>query len=378
MGQEKTAVDQKLNEDDVKRLLSNPTGDVRAEIADKIASQHEGLSDGERKLAEDILRLMVRDAEVRVREALARQLKENPTVPHDVALALARDVEDVSLPMLQFSEVLTDEDLIEIVRSQGPEKQVAVAGRSHVSATLADALVDTGNEAAVATLVSNEGAELTENTLNRVVDRYGESERVGQSLVERKVLPITVAERLMTKVSENLRQHLMARPDLTPEAAAAMMIQARELAVLGLSNSDSDVAQLVGHLYNVGRLTPSIILRAVCMGDMTFFEASIAKLAKIKVENCRTLIHDAGKRGFEALFEKAGLPKAFYAAMRAAIDVSYEMEYDGRANDRERFSRRMIERILTQYGDLGVDFENDDLEYLLSKMNQLPTTVLGD
>jgi uncharacterized protein (DUF2336 family) len=378
MGQEKTAVDQKLNEDDVKRLLSNPTGDVRAEIADKIASQHEGLSDGERKLAEDIFRLMVRDAEVRVREALARQLKENPTVPHDLALALARDVEDVSLPMLQFSEVLTDEDLIEIVRSQSPEKQVAVAGRSHVSATLADALVDTGNEAAVATLVSNEGAELTENTLNRVVDRYGESEQVGLSLVERKVLPITVAERLMTKVSENLRQHLMARPDLTPEAAAAMMIQARELAVLGLSNSDSDVAQLVGHLYNVGRLTPSIILRAVCMGDMTFFEAAIAKLAKIKVENCRTLIHDAGKRGFEALFEKAGLPKAFYAAMRAAIDVSYEMEYDGRANDRERFSRRMIERILTQYGDLGVDFENDDLEYLLSKMNQLPTTVLGD
>lgn len=378
MGREKTAVDQKLNEDDVKRLLSNPTGDVRAEIADKIASQHEGLSDGERKLAEDILRLMVRDAEVRVREALARQLKENPTVPHDVALALARDVEDVSLPMLQFSEVLTDEDLIEIVRSQSPEKQVAVAGRSHVSATLADALVDTGNEAAVATLVSNEGAELTENTLNRVVDRYGESEQVGQSLVERKVLPITVAERLMTKVSENLRQHLMARPDLTPEAAAAMMIQARELAVLGLSNTEGDVAQLVSHLYNVGRLTPSIILRAVCMGDLTFFEASIAKLAKIKVENCRTLIHDAGKRGFEALFEKAGLPKAFYAAMRAAIDVSYEMEYDGRPNDRERFSRRMIERILTQYGDLGVDFENDDLEYLLSKMNQLPTTVLGD
>jgi uncharacterized protein (DUF2336 family) len=377
-GQENTAVDQKLNEDDVKRLLSHPTGDVRAEIADKIASQHTGLSDGERKLAEDIFRLMVRDAEVRVREALARQLKENPTVPHDVALSLARDVEDVSLPMLQFSEVLTDEDLIEIVRSQSPEKQVAVAGRSHVSATVADALVDTGNEAAVATLVSNEGAELTENTLNRVVDEYGESETVGKSLVERKVLPITVAERLMTKVSENLRQHLMARPDLTPEAAAAMMLQARELAVLGLSNSESDVAQLVGHLYNVGRLTPSIMLRAVCMGDMTFFEVAIAKLAKIKVENCRTLIHDAGKRGFEALFEKAGLPKAFFAAMRAAIDVSYEMEYDGGPNDRERFSRRMIERILTQYGDLGVEFENDDLEYLLSKMNQLPGTVLED
>ena len=371
-------MDQKLNEEDVKRLLSNPTGDVRAEIADKIASQHEGLSAGERKLAEDIFRLMVRDAEVRVREALARQLKENPTVPHDVALALARDVEDVSLPMLQFSDVLTDEDLIEIVRSQDPHKQVAVAGRHHVSASLADALVDTGSEDAVATLVSNDGAELTENTLNRVVDRFGESEAVGKSLVERKALPITVAERLMTKVSENLRQHLVARQDLSPEAVAVMMIQARELAVLGLSGSDSDVVQLIDHLYKVGRLTPSIVLRAVCMGDMTFLEVALAKLAKIKVENCRTLIHDAGKRGFEALFEKAGLPKAFYAAMRAAIDVSYEMEYDGGPNDRERFSRRMIERILTQYGDLGVEFENDDLEYLLAKMNQLPAAIQND
>jgi uncharacterized protein (DUF2336 family) len=375
---ERTAVEEKLNEEDVKRLLSNPTGDTRTEIAGKIASQHQGLSAGERKLAEDIFRLMVKDAEVRVREALSRQLKENPTVPHDVALSLARDVEDVSLPMLQFSEVLTDEDLIEIVQSQSPEKQVAVASRHTVSANLADALVETGNEAAVATLVSNEGAELTEKTLLNVADRYGESETVGKSLVERKALPISVAERLMTKVSENLRQHLMARPDMTPEAAAAMMIQARELAVLGLSSSDSDVVALVEHLYRVGRLTPSIMLRAVCMGDMTFLEVALAKLARIKVENCRTLIHDAGKRGFEALFEKASLPKAFYAAMRAAIDVSYEMEYDGKPNDRERFSRRMIERILTQYGDLGVDFENDDLEYLLAKMNQLPTTVLGD
>jgi uncharacterized protein (DUF2336 family) len=375
---ERTAVEEKLNEEDVKRLLSNPTGDTRTEIAGKIASQHQGLSAGERKLAEDIFRLMVKDAEVRVREALSRQLKENPTVPHDVALSLARDVEEVSLPMLQFSEALTDEDLIEIVQSQSPEKQVAVASRHTVSASLADALVETGNETAVATLVSNEGAELTEKTLLNVADRYGESETVGKSLVERKALPISVAERLMTKVSENLRQHLMARPDMTPEAAAAMMIQARELAVLGLSSSDSDVAALVEHLYRVGRLTPSIMLRAVCMGDMTFLEVALAKLARIKVENCRTLIHDAGKRGFEALFEKASLPKAFYAAMRAAIDVSYEMEYDGKPNDRERFSRRMIERILTQYGDLGVDFENDDLEYLLAKMNQLPTTVLGD
>ena len=117
-------------------------------------------------------------------------------------------------------------------------------------------------------------------------------------------------------------------------------------------------------------------MRAVCMGDMNFFETALAKLAKVKVENARTLIFDEGKRGFAALYEKTGLPRQFYQAMRAAIDVSAEMTYDGEAQDRERFSRRMIERILTQYGDLGVQFEADDLEYLLAKMNQLPPTLV--
>lgn len=372
------AVDETLKEEDVARLLANPAADIRAEIAEKIAGQHLGLNATQRRLAEDIFRLMVKDAEVRVREALARQLKENPTVPHDVAASLARDVESVSLPILQFSEVLTDEDLIEIVKSQSQDKQVAVAKRAHVSAGLADVLVESHNETVVATLVGNEGAEITETTLQRVVDEFGASDVVGAPLVARRSLPVTVAERLLTRVSENLRQVLMTRPDMSPETVTNLMLHARELAVLGLAEGDPDVLRLVDHLYRNARLTPSIILRAVCMGDMTFFEAAMAKLARIKLENARTLIHDAGKRGFEALFDKAGLPKAFYAAMRAAIDVSYEMEYDGGPNDRERFSRRMIERVLTQYGDLGVDFEKDDLEYLLAKMNQLPAATLSE
>jgi uncharacterized protein (DUF2336 family) len=364
-----------LNEEDVTRLLSNPDGSTRAVIAEKIASQHTTLNDSERKLAEDIFRVMVKDAEVRVRAALSRQLKENQLVPHDVAVALARDVDEVALPMLQFSEVLSDTDLIEIVRSQTEGKAEAVARRTHVSAAVSDALVDTHNEHVVATLVSNRGAELSEATLHKVVDEYANVDAIGQPLAERSDLPVTIIEQLMTKVSENIRSFLVHRQDLSPEQADALLVQAREMAVLGLSESDSDATKLVDHLYNNGRLTPSIVLRAVCTGDMTFFEIAMAKLAKIKVENARTLIHDAGKRGFDALYEKTSLPPVFKTAMRAAIDVSSELSYDGGANDRERFSRRMLELILTQYGDLGVEFETGDLEYLLAKMGQLPPTL---
>lgn len=337
-------MDEKLNEQDVMRLLASPDRDVRAEIAGKIAAQHPRLTDHERKLAEDILRLMVKDAEVRVREALSRQLKENPLLPHDLALTLAQDVDDVALPIIQYSEALSDDDLIALVRSQGTSKQEAVARRASISASVAEAIVEVGSEAAVTTLVANKGAQL----------------------------PVTVVEKLLTQVSESFRNHLLDRTDLSPEVATALLLQARELAVLGLSTSDAGPSELVEHLAGHKRLTPSIILRALCMGDLSFFETSLAKLADIPIENAQKLIYDKGKRGFEALYKKAGLPPSLYRAMCAAIDIFGAMDYDGGPNDRERFSRRMIERILTQYGEEGVEFKNDDLEYLLARMSQLP------
>jgi uncharacterized protein (DUF2336 family) len=367
-------MDEKLNEQDVRRLLDSPDRDVRAEIAGKIAAQHPRLTEHERKLAEDILRLMVKDAEVRVREALSRQLKENPLLPHDLALTLAQDVDEVALPFLQYSEALSDEDLIALVRSQGPSKQEAVARRANVSASVADAIVEVGPESAVKTLVANKGAQFNEETLIRVAERYSASENgIGEALAMRANLPVTVVEKLLTQASENLRRQLLDRTDLSPEVATALLLQARELAVLGLSTADSGPAELIEHLAQNKRLTPSIILRALCMGDLSFFEASLAKLAGISLENAQKLIYDQGKRGFEALYKKAGLPGSLYSAMRAAVDIFGTMDYDGGPNDRERFSRRLIERILTQYGEEGVEFKTDDLEYLLAKMSQLPT-----
>ena len=94
--------------------------------------------------------------------------------------------------------------------------------------------------------------------------------------------------------------------------------------------------------------------------------------------NAQQLIHDSGSLGLRTLCCKADIPLSQLVAVRAAIDVSRELEYDGREHDRERYSRRMIERIMTQYDDLGVEFESDDLNYLLTKMSQLPSDIIED
>lgn len=368
----------RLTEGDVRKLLSDPSGVTRAETAAKLAIQFDqgDLSPSERAMAEQIFRIMVKDAEVRVREALAVNLKENPNVPHDVALTLAGDVDQVALPVLQFSEILSDADLVQIVRSQGASKQRAIAGRPKVSAVVADAIVDGADKDAVVTLVSNEGAEITETSFEKVIDKFGEDEAVQTPMVKRSALPVTIVERLVHRVSENLREHLLTHHEMPPSIAADLILQARERATIGLStaSAEEDVERLVHQLYSNGRLTPSIVLRALCMGDMKFFEYALARRVGIPVLNARMLIHDSGDLGLQGLYGKSGMPKSFYPAIKAAISVAKEMSYDGEDGDRERYARRMLERVLTQYGDLGVDFDNDDLEYLLAKMNDLPAT----
>lgn len=360
-----------LSQADVARLLADPSEAARADTATKLAQQvdAEGLTDTERQLAIDIVRVMAQDAAVRVREALARNLKQSKQIPHDVAEALAKDVESVALPMLEFSSILTDEDLIAIVHSSNGAKQTAIARRASVSARVADALVESENAEAVATLVANRGADLSDRTLHRVVERYSQDMQVQASLVQRPKLPLTVAERLVAVVSENLRDYLVTHHDLPPSIAVDLVLESRERATVSLlpqSAEPVDILQLCRQLKLHGRLTPSLLLRALCMGDMAFFEAGMSVLARTPIVNARMLIHDEGTLGLKSLYLRSGLPERFYPAFRVAVDVVDENETDARDEDRRRYICRMIERILTQFEDIG----QDNLDYLLGKLNQ--------
>ncbi len=367
--------------DDVNRLTQDPSPATRAGTAAKLAQQFNAsaFSPAEMKLAEEIFRVMVRDAEVRVREALSANLKHNPLLPHDVAVSLAKDVESVALPVLSVSEVLTADDLVQIVKSQGSPDRLdaiagAIAGRKQVDASVSAAIVDTGSEAAVVKLLGNPGADLNEPTLHKVVDKFGDSAAIQDPLVHRNVLPVTVAERLLTHVAEHLRAHLLSNHKISPDVALDIILQSRERATVGLAMgvSEAGLAALVIQLKDNRRLTGSLVLRALCMGNLRFFEHAVAVLIGIPVANARVLIHDPGRLGLENAWSKANLPPSYLPAVQAALDVVAQTGLDGLDADPERYSRRIIERVLTQYESLGVEFTDDDLEYLLAKVGQMP------
>ncbi|MBV9521681.1 MAG: DUF2336 domain-containing protein [Alphaproteobacteria bacterium] len=367
---------QALAQADVERLLADPSVDTRAALASKLGAAFEAgsLTASERQLAEDIFRALTHDAAARVRRALALHVKDSDALPHDVALALARDVDSVALPVLEHSAVLTDQDLIDIIRHGNGAKHVAVAGRRALSAGLADALVERADAAAMARLVGNEGAQLGEELLFRIVASHGEDARVQEPLAARRSLPIAVLERLVALASETLHAVLAKRSDLPPGLASDLVLSIREHATAGLLSTDAppgEAEHLARQLNAAGRLTASLILHTVCLGDLAFLEAAFAELASIPVHNARLLVHDPGRLGFAKLFARSGLPSELYPAFRVAVDVARETPFDGGENDRERHRRRTLERILTQFEDIGAD----SLDYLLAKLRPAAATA---
>lgn len=359
-----------LSHADVERLVADPSAEARSVLAGKLGEEmtEAGLAPGELALAQDIVRVLARDVEVAVRTALATSVRGARDLPHDVAVRLAQDVEAVALPILADSLVLTDDDLVALVRQGSPRKQEIIAARPALMEPVADALIDHAGETAVATLMANSTARIADASLEKAVTRFAGSEPVKTRMVQRASLPIQVAERLTALVSRQLQDHLVRNHALPPSLASDLVIQGRERAVIRLSagSDEPNLLRMVAQMHHSGRLTPSLVLRAVCTGDIGFFEAALAELASIPINNARVLIHDPGGRGLLSLYHKARLPDSWFPAVRAAVDAVDDTPLDGQERDLERFRTRVMTRVLTQTETMA----GDDADYLVGKLGE--------
>src|SRR5258706_7424547 len=128
-------------------LADDESEDVRAELAMKIARLMPGLSERESAhviaLTIETLECLARDATVRVRAILAEEIKYLDCIPHEIVLRLANDVEMVvAAPILEYSPLLSDADLIEIIACGHVQEVLsAIASRHPVSEPVSERLV---------------------------------------------------------------------------------------------------------------------------------------------------------------------------------------------------------------------------------------------
>lgn len=117
-------------------------------------------------------------------------------------------------------------------------------------------------------------------------------------------------------------------------------------------------------LHGRGVLTPTLVLRALCEGNIRFFDRSMAQLAGIPLRTARILIHDAGPLGLKGIYRKAGLPSELFRAFRIAVDVMLEMKHEAPGAWGTDVVQRIVERVVAEYGQAAPA----DLDDMLSRL----------
>ncbi len=300
----------------------DPTSrEVQPRAAAEEAAPRLELSDAERKEAHRALEALTQEIEQQVRDALSEHVMMSPFLPQSIAKTLAEDIGKVNLPATDYDGVVSDEELPAILRRGGEDAKV---GRTN------------GTPPA----------------------------RTGS---------LILSERLISTISTELCQRLILRHSLPLVMAEELMLQGRERTLMQLLVGETPRAEIesLAHGLNARKaLTPTLILRALSVGNLDFFQAAMAARAGLSFEAAGSMIFDRGRSGLEEIYRRSGLPSELFIAFHSAVAVIKESN----SQEGEVHQLEITERIMAR---LRMDYDSVCPEGLEHTLSQLSHFVIG-
>ncbi len=305
----------------------NASASARADGVGALARAYlySDLSEEERGEAEQTLYALMDDPSPLVRRALAESLASAAEAPPAIMLGLACDQSDISTVVLARSPLLSDAQLIDCAAIGDFAAQAAIALRPELSATVAAALAEVASREALIALAVNEGANLPDFAMRRIIERFGADGEMREALLGRSWLPGEVRAALANAAARQLADHAVQRNWLSRARSERLAQDSRDRATMiiaaGCASYSDETAALAAYLRVTGQLTAGLALRALLCGQTGLFEATLVELTGMGPRRVAGLIKDPNSNAFAALYAKAGLPAPLMLAFSTALSA---------------------------------------------------------
>ncbi|MGE3335631.1 MAG: DUF2336 domain-containing protein [Rhodospirillaceae bacterium] len=284
--------------------------------------------------AEAILRLLIWNAEPSVVEATALAAALNPNTSRSLAWALANDDEAAAVPILAQCVSLGDADLVCIVENcQNFVKMNSIARRPHVSADLSRSLVHHGDETTTQTLLENSKADIPEDAYGTVLDRFGASERIQESVVRRDPLsPAMIVRLSQSSISSRLKEELATRaPSSLPSSLPGFLSD----------QSEEEWDQRISSLIGGKTLSEAFLTQTLCNGNFDLFARILVRLTGTPLERVRAQLVQEPRDSLPPLWRQASLRSDWLAVASAALSALIEIDRTSSKSDRDLFIRNV-------------------------------------
>jgi uncharacterized protein (DUF2336 family) len=313
-------------------LVSDTDTKVRESLAGKVARLAPGLNVDEqdklRKLTHNTLSMLAKDQAVNVREVLSDALKEVADAPPDVIRRLAWDVEAaVATPVLRFSPVLTDQDLLDIILAKPSDGAVAaISERTDVSEDISDAIIQSDDENAIGLLLGNHSAMIREQTLDKVIDRAIDVDIWHEPLAMRPRLPTGAAVKIARFVAEDILNKMVERDDLSPDIVASVREvvhkrlgdahavkgdetgdKSKADASRGVNVDDDEIFDQATKMWANGEIDEDTVMKTITDSNKPLAQAMLAVMIDFPLKSVIKSCEMKSPKGCVALAWKAGL-----------------------------------------------------------------------
>jgi uncharacterized protein (DUF2336 family) len=297
-------------------LAKDRSEDVRIVLARRLVRILPALSEEKYSqlyaFAVQSLGMLALDEVLKIRKALSETLKDHAHTPPSVAAQLARDLErEVSEPILRFCAALSDEDIIDILKTHPANWAAeAVARRKSLSAPVTRAVLDTGNVRAGKYLLENESAEISPDLLEMIVERAREYPEWHKPIAMRKTLPPLMAMKLAAYVDKTVRKILEERSDLdikTIGEISAIVQRRMDFEDRRRKTIDrSNPVERAQKMFASGDLSEEAVADALAMRDKEFVIAALALRARVTMGDIEKIFDVQAPKTICALTWKCG------------------------------------------------------------------------
>jgi uncharacterized protein (DUF2336 family) len=300
-------------------LATDPNKDVRKEVARKLGRLLPDISidqqDKLSKMALDILDILALDQMQDVRSIVSDEIKHTRNVPKDVVRRLAEDAESiVSAPVLEYSPLLSDKDLLEIV-ALGIESgaMTSIAKRKELSEEVADAIIESNDENAIPALLENKTAKISEKTIDLIAVEAEGHEEWHPLLVDRGNLPVRTVRRIVSFVSAALFERLIENNKVEEKAVDEMRLEVRkridanELMDMETGTTREKAMERAEKLFKQGKLTEDVVKNAIDIDERHFTRYAISHMSGLPSEVVVKMLNSGSGKAVTSLCWKAGM-----------------------------------------------------------------------
>lgn len=302
---------------------SNERRALLSEITNVFLENAEAHTDRDRQYFGAIMGQVAFELEQSIREELAQRLAQENLAPHDLIVRLAKDNISVAQPILENSQVLNDDDLVEITQSSSQDHMMAMTRREDISETVSAALIDNGNSYVVEGVVKNSGAKISDTSMQRVVEISRDNENLHRPVLARPDLPFDLMQDMFDYVSMDLKQDILEHTkEIAPEKLNDMLQDVRakfdrkgKLRSRVLSKPEV----VVQSLEDKGQLTEQAMVSFIRKNKYAEFLVAFGKLADIDIKTAKRLAEDKTGEGLAIACKASGFDRSTFSSILMAL-----------------------------------------------------------